>query len=142
VYAGVSSSLFSGTFLTYIAGEAAKEKQAIEGMWEELEKLKQEPVSEQEIVNARNALIGGYAINTQTASSKPGEMLNNFLLNRPMPFLEEYKRRINAVEPAHVLDAARKTFVRDFSTMGIVRGTTQLTEPERRLQEEADHGLQ
>jgi zinc protease len=142
VYAGVSSSLFSGTFLTYIAGEAAKEKLAIEGMWEELEKLKQEPVSEQEIINARNALIGGYAINTQSASSKLGDLLNNFLLDRPMPFLDEYKRRINAVKPEQVLETARKTFVRDFSTMGIVRGTTQLTEPEKRLQEEAENGLQ
>ena len=39
VYAGTASSLYSGAFLTYLAGDASKESAALEGMWQELDAL-------------------------------------------------------------------------------------------------------
>jgi zinc protease len=84
VHATTISSLFGAAFVTYIAGEASKEAQAREAMWQELERLKQEAVSQEELDHARNALIGSYTLNTQTASSRVLDYTNCYLLKRPL----------------------------------------------------------
>ncbi|MCI0414160.1 insulinase family protein, partial [bacterium] len=131
VYAGAASHLYAGTFLTYIAGEAAKEKLALEGMWEELEALKQQLVTEEELENARQALTGGYALNTQSASSKMIDAVNSYLLNRPLPYQPEYRKLIRSTTADDILEIARKTFLRETSTMGVMRGTTEMTDAEK-----------
>lgn len=131
VYAGAASHLYAGTFLTYIAGEASKEKLALEGMWEELEALKQQPVTEEELENARQALIGGYALNTQSASSKMIDAVNSYLLHRPLPYQPEYRKLIRSTTADDILEISRKTFLRETSTMGVMRGTTEMTDAEK-----------
>jgi zinc protease len=131
VYAGSSSHLYAGTFLTYIAGEATKEKLALEGMWDELEALKKELVTDEEMENARQALIGGYALNTQSAASKMIDAVNAYLLNRPIPYQPEYRKLVRSTTANDVLEIARKTFSREKSTMGIMRGTTEMTDAEK-----------
>lgn len=131
VYAGSSSHLYAGTFLTYIAGEANKEKLALEGMWEELEALKKELVTEEEIENARQALIGGYALNTQSAAAKMIDAVNAYLLNRPIPYQPEYRKLVRSTNADDILDIARKTFLREKSTMGVMRGSTEMTDAEK-----------
>jgi zinc protease len=131
VYAGTASYLYSGTFLTYIAGDASKERQALEGMWEELEALQRAPVSEEEMQNARNALIGGYALATQGASARLMDYINSYLLGKPMPYAPYYSEQVRAVAADDVLQVARKTFLRDAATLGIIRGTTEQTDAEK-----------
>jgi zinc protease len=131
VYAGSSSHLYAGTFLTYIAGEATKEKLALEGMWEELESLKEQPVTDEEMENARQALIGGYALNTQSAASKMIDAVNAYLLNRPIPYQPEYRKLVRATTADDILEIAGKTFLRENSTMGVMRGTTEMTDAEK-----------
>lgn len=131
VYAGLASSLFTGTFITYIAGEASKEKPALEGMWQELERLTQEPVTAQELEYAKNALIGGYALGTQTASSRLYDFVYSHLLERPLPFAPVYRERIRSVTAEDLVEIARRTFQSNLSTMGIVRGTVEMTDAEK-----------
>lgn len=131
VYAGTASYLYSGTFLTYIAGDASKERQALEGMWEELETLQRSAVTDEELQNARNALIGGYALGTQGASARLMDYVNSYLLGRPMPYAPIYEERVRTVTAEKLLHAARRTFLRDAATLGILRGTTEMTDAEK-----------
>jgi zinc protease len=133
VYAGLASSLYAGTFITYIAGEASKEKPALEGMWQELERLKHEPVSGPELENAKNALIGGYALGTQTASARLYDFVYSYLLTRPLPFAPVYRERIRAVTAEDLVEIARRTFHEKYSTIGIVRGTAAMTGAEKQV---------
>lgn len=133
VYAGLAASLYAGTFITYIAGEASKEMPALEGMWQELERLKHEPVSGPELENAKNALIGGYVLDTQTASSRLYDFVYSYLLARPLPFAPVYRERIRSVTTDDLLAIARLTFHDNLSTMGIVRGATTPTDSEKQI---------
>lgn len=133
VYAGASAHLYSGTFLTYIAGDASKEKQALNGMWHELEELKKVPVTEQELQNARNALIGSYTLNTQTASSRIVEALSSHLLQRPIPFFPLYSEILKSIHPEQLLEIAQKTFRTDIATIGMIRGSTAGTQAEKEV---------
>lgn len=131
VYAGTAASLYAGTFLTYLAGDAGKEAAALEGMWQELEALKNEPVRPEEIENARAALIGGYTLNTQAASSRLVDFVNCYLLGRPIPFAPEYRKVLEKVTAEDIMEIAKKTFLRENSAMGIIKGTTETTDAEK-----------
>jgi zinc protease len=131
VYAGAASHLYAGTFLTYIAGEASKEKQALEGMWEELETLKQQPVTEEELENARQALIGGYALSTQSASAKMIDAINCYLLGKPLPYAPIYRQLVRETTADDILKICQQTFNRETATLGIMRGTTEKTDAEK-----------
>lgn len=131
VYAGTASSLYSGAFLTYLAGDASKESAALEGMWQELEALKREPAGPEEIVNARNALIGNYALNTQAASSRIVDFVNCHLLGRSIPFAAEYRRALERITAEDIMKTARETFLRERSAIGIIKGTTEKTDAEK-----------
>jgi len=133
VFAGNAAALHAGTFLTYIAGDAAKEEQALRGMWTELEELTASHVGQEELRNAQNSLIGNYILNSQTASARVLDYLNCYLLGRPIPFLDEYREHIRNVSTTDILDTSRATFLKEYSTMGIVRGTTELVEAELRV---------
>jgi zinc protease len=135
VHASTVSALYSGAFVTYIAGEASKEAAALDAMWHELEVLKKEPVSLEELANARNALIGNYTLNTQTANSRVLDYTNSYLLGRPLPYAPQYRERVNQVHSEDLLKLAQQTFNRETSTIGIVRGTTETTDAENILAE-------
>jgi zinc protease len=131
VYAGAASHLYAGTFLTYIAGDATKEKMALEGMWEELETLKQHLVSEEELENARQALIGGYALSTQSASAKMIDAINCYLLGKPLPYAPVYKQLVRSATAADIQKISQQTFNKETATLGVMRGTTEKTDAEK-----------
>jgi zinc protease len=139
VYAGTVSSRYAGTFITYIAGESTKESEALNGMWQELEKLKSEPASRAELENAYNALTGGYSLNTQTASSRVFDYLNCYQLGRPIPFLPVYRELARRVTLEDIQRIAQKTFSREKSTVGIVRGTAAKTDAEKVISSGKDY---
>ena len=128
VHAAAISALHAGAFVTYIAGEASKEKQAIEGMWQELEDLKKNPVDPEELSNARNSLIGTYALNIQTASARVLDYANSHILGRPLPYAPAYRELVRKVTAGQIMEVAQDTFHDANSTIGIVRGTAP-TEP-------------
>ena len=100
-------------------------------MWQELEDLQLNPVRTQEIENARAALIGGYALNTQAASSRISDYINCYLLGRPIPFAPEYRRILESIAPEDIRELAKKTFTRENAAMGLIRGTTEQTDAEK-----------
>lgn len=131
VHAVNAAALQHGTFLTYIAGEASKEEEALAGMWNELDTLQKEPVSGEELDRARNGLIGGYTLGTQSASSRIFDYVQSYLNHRPLPFAPAYRKLVHSVTAEQLIEVARQTFHRENSTLGIVRGTTGESDNER-----------
>jgi zinc protease len=133
VHASASSALHAGAFLTYIAGEASKEKEALEGMWQELENLKEQPVTEEEMENARNALIGNYTLSTQSAGARVMDYANSHILGRALPYAPIYRDLVQRVTALELLEIARQTFTRENSTIAIVRGSTEVPQAEKMI---------
>ena len=133
VHAAAISSLYSGAFITYIAGEAAKEVESLEAMWQELEEMKKNPVAAEELENARHALIGNYTLNTQTASSRVMDYTNSFILGHPLPYAPVYRELVQKITANELQEVARNTFEPEKSAIAIVRGTTKTTEAEKNI---------
>ncbi len=82
------------------------------------------------------ALIGGYSLNLQTASSKVFNYQTSHALGRPIPFLPVYREHVQQITREDLLQVARETFREENSTIGIVRGTTEKTDAEKVISEE------
>lgn len=65
VGASHSASIFGGVFSSYIASQASKTQEAIEGLKYHIEELAKNPPSEEEILRAQKSLIGGQSIDAQ-----------------------------------------------------------------------------
>ena len=131
VHASAFSALYGGAFVTYIAGEAAKEAQSLEAMWQELEELKENQVTARELENARHALIGNYTLNTQTASSRVMDYTNSLILGHKLPYAPVYRELVQKVTTSELQEIARNTFHQEKSAIAIVRGATETTEAEK-----------
>ena len=133
VHASANSSLHAGAFVTYIAGEASKEREAVEGMWQELQNLKEHPVTDEEMRNARNALIGGYMLTTQTAGARVMDYVTSHILGRSLPYAPVYRDLVQRVTAAELLEVAQQTFSHDNSTIAIVRGARETPQAENMI---------
>ena len=133
VHASANSSLHAGAFLTYIAGEASKELEALQGMWQELESLKEHPVTDEELENARNALIGNYTLNTQTAGARVMDYVNSHILGRSLPYAPIYRDLVQRVTAIELQEVAQQTFSREKSTIAIVRGAREMPQSEKMI---------
>ncbi len=131
VHASTFSALHGGAFVTYIAGEAAKEAQSLEAMWQELEELKKHPVAAGELENARHALIGNYTLSTQTANSRVLDYTNSLILGHKLPYAPVYRELVQKVTTGELQEVAQRTFQEEKSAMAVVRGTTETTETEK-----------
>lgn len=109
-----------GLIGAYIGTAPEKKEKAIAGIFEELKRIRDERVSEEEMTRARRSLIGGYEINLQDVSSQASDAANNELYGRGYGFYKVFPDKINAVTAEDVQKAARKYLTLDDYTISIV----------------------
>lgn len=103
-----SEGLARGLVGAYIATDPANEDQAIAGLALELEKIRNEPVSPEELERAQRYLIGNYEIALQTNSSLAENMLFNELYG--LGYLEgrKFASQINAITAEDIQRVAQR----------------------------------
>ncbi len=112
-----------GYFGTYTATSPDKESLAREIILEECARLAKEPVSENELRDAKAAIHGEYAIHTQTFSAQAAELAVNHLYGLPLDEPDRYLARIDSVTASDLMEAAQRYLRPDRYWLGIVRGT-------------------
>jgi zinc protease len=100
--------LDTGTFGIYIGTSPEKKEQAIESVWQQLKKVREEKVSEEELNRAKNILISQYELAMQTHSSQALELALNETYDLGQDFGSRYIQAIKEVDAARVLQTARK----------------------------------
>jgi len=100
--------LDTGSFGIYIGTSPEKKDQAVESVWEQLEAIRAEEVSEAELDRAKNILISQYELAIQTHSAQALELGLNEAYGLGQNFGNEYIQAIQEVDPAAVLQAAKK----------------------------------
>jgi zinc protease len=113
----------SGIFGTYTATSPDKEKLAREIILEECARLAREPVSEEELRDAKAAIRGEHAIHTQTFSAQAAELAVNHLYGLPLHEPERYLDRIDSITAEEIMSAAARYLRPDRYWLGVVRGT-------------------
>jgi len=85
-----------------VTGDSLKE------FFYELERIRSEKVSDEELADAKNFLTGVFPIRAETQEGLTNLIVNQHLYGLPDDYLQTYRDRVNAVTADDVIDAAQK----------------------------------
>jgi zinc protease len=122
VHAFSSEHQLAGAFVAYIATSPEQEDVARAGLLAEFEKLRQEPVTADELERAKRYAIGSHAIRQESGGAILGDMVDAWMLGTGLSELGEHDARVSAVTVEDVLRVARQYFDPSRRAEGIVRG--------------------
>ncbi|PKN16760.1 MAG: hypothetical protein CVU68_11260 [Deltaproteobacteria bacterium HGW-Deltaproteobacteria-3] len=100
--------LDTGSFGIYIGTSPDKKDQAIKAVWQQLYRVLEEPLSEEELTKAKNVLISNYELGLQTRGNQALEMALNESYGLGQDFGNRYVHAIEQVDAATVRAMARK----------------------------------
>ena len=104
----------SAVFSIYIGTEPSNIKTSISGFKEEIEKIKTIPVSETELKNAVNNLIGKQQFVTETNSQQANMMAYYSIMGKPFEYQKAVVEMLHKVTPNDILSCANKYFTDDY----------------------------
>lgn len=103
-----SAGLEPGEFLAYIAVSPVNKDKAIAGLLAEIERIRREPVSLEELQNAKDYLTGSYYFDFQTNSDLADYLIfcENYALG--FDYLKKYPAYIKGIKVADIQRVAQK----------------------------------
>ena len=104
----------SAVFSIYIGTEPSNIQTSIDGFKEEIEKIKTIPVSEEELRNAKNNLIGKQQFLSETNSQQANIMAYYSVMGKPFNYRDNVIERIKKVTSEDILECANKYFTEDY----------------------------
>jgi zinc protease len=110
---GASSNIGFGVFWPTVFGMGYASKNptvayAMEILLEEVEKIRREPVTAEELAVAKSSAIDTFPRAFESAAQIAGTFANDDLIGRPHSYWKGYRERIGAVTAERVLDVARR----------------------------------
>jgi zinc protease len=124
VHAFASDRRLAGTFGAYIATNPEQEAAAREGLLAEFRRLRDEPVTVDELERAKQYAIGSHAIRQQSGGAVLADLVDAFLFGS-LAELSDYDAMVGAVTAQSMLDVAQKYFDPSRRVEGIVRGVAR-----------------
>ena len=106
--------LKSSVFSIYIGTEPSNIQTSINGFNEEIEKIKNILVSEEELHNAKNNLIGKQQFITETNSQQANLMAYYSVLGYPYGYQSELIEKVKEITPEQIKDCANKYFTDNY----------------------------
>jgi zinc protease len=123
VQAFASPRRLAGAVGAYIATSPEREDEAREGLLAEFARLRDEPVSVEELTRARTYALGTHAIARQGGGTLLGDMIDAWLFGEGLAELDDYEARVQAVTAEAIQQLARERFDPAARVEGLVRGT-------------------
>jgi zinc protease len=111
----------AGLFVSYIATSPDKEEVARAGLLNEFAKLRESPVTAEELHRAKRYAIGTHAIRQESSSAVLGDVLDAWTFGS-LAELGEFERKVEEVTAARMLEVAQRYFDASRRVEGIVRG--------------------
>lgn len=108
VYSFGFNGLDTGAYAFYIATVPEKKEFAIEKMWEEIERLKVEPVTDEELERAINKLTGGHAGSMQNTLGVAQELVLDDMYGIGYREAFEYTTKIQKITKKDIMRVAKK----------------------------------
>ncbi len=109
-----SSNINRGTFLLYIGTNPKNIEIAKKGMLGEIEKLKKEYVSDKELNETKDKILGNYIISQETNMEK-AETLGWFeVANHDWRFIDEFPKLIQSVTATDIIGVVNKYFSKPY----------------------------
>ena len=99
-----------GSFSIYIATEPKNIEVSLAGFKEEIQKIKNIPVSEEELENAKNNIIGKWAFMQETNNQQACIAAHHAILGLGFDFNERLKEKVKTVTAQQIQSCANKYF--------------------------------
>ncbi|HSH13148.1 MAG TPA: insulinase family protein, partial [Desulfurivibrionaceae bacterium] len=109
--------LDTGSFGVYMGTSPDKQDQAVKALWQQLFRVRQEPISQEELDKARNLLISQHELGLQTHGAQALDMALNEIYGLGQDFGDRYVKALTEVTAAQVLEVARKYIQPDHYVM-------------------------
>ncbi|MFA6498295.1 MAG: pitrilysin family protein, partial [Desulfurivibrionaceae bacterium] len=117
--------LDTGSFGIYIGTSPDKKDEAIKAVWQQLYRVMEEVLTEEELTKAKNVLISNYELGLQTRGNQALEMALNETYGLGQDFGNRYVHAIEQVDAATVLAMARK-YIRPSNYVQVTVGADPL----------------
>ena len=101
-------SFWPGTFSMSYASKNATVAYALEILLEELDRIRREPVSEEELRVSKSSFVDTFPRSFESAAQIAGTFAQDEILGRPHDYWYRYRDRIRAVDAQQVLAVARE----------------------------------
>jgi zinc protease len=124
VHAFSTERRLAGTFGAYIATSPGQEDEAREGLLAEFRRLRDEPVTSEELTRAQTYAIGTHAIRQQNGGAVLADMVDAFLFGS-LAELASYESSVRDVTAASMQSVAQDFFDQRRRVEGIVRGVAK-----------------
>ncbi|HWE41417.1 MAG TPA: pitrilysin family protein, partial [Gemmatimonadaceae bacterium] len=111
----------AGLFVSYIATSPEKEEVARAGLLNEFARLRESPVTAEELHRAKRYAIGTHAIRQESSSAVLGDVLDAWTFGT-LAELGEFERKVESVTATRMLEVAQRYFDASRRVEGIVRG--------------------
>lgn len=104
----------SAVFSIYIGTEPSNIETSIEGFKEEINKIKEIPVSEEELKNAKNNWLGKQQFISETNSQQANILAYYSVMGKPFNYKQEVIQKVKEVTSAQIQACAQKYFTDDY----------------------------
>ena len=111
----------AGTFGAYIATSPAKESAARDGLLAEFARLREQPVSVDELERAQTYAIGVHAIHQQSGGAVLSDVIDAWLFGK-LSDLETFEASVRGVTARRMQQLARRYFDPERRVEGVIRG--------------------
>jgi len=103
--------------------------EAVQGLFEEVDKLKSHPISEEEVQRAKDSILNSFVFNLDSAEKILRERMAYEFYGYPPDFLERYRAGIERVETSSVTAAGEKYLHKDQMPVLVIGNTKEFDKP-------------
>jgi len=107
-YSNFGGSKFRGTWVSSSEVRTDVTEGAMKEFMYELNRLRNEPVSAEELDNAKRAIIGSFALSLEQPTTLLQNIITQKLYNLPADYWDTYPQKVSAITAADVQRAAQK----------------------------------
>lgn len=127
-YSSVQAGRFQNLFTSSAAVRTAKTDSAVVEFINEISKLRNEKVSDEELKNTKALYNGQFALGLENPARTASFARNILINNLPKDFYKTYLQRINAVTKEDIQRVAQKYFNSNNTRVVVVGNTSQMKE--------------
>lgn len=107
-YSNFGGSKFRGTWVSSSEVRTDVTEGAMKEFMYELNRLRNEPVSTEELENAKRAIIGSFALSLEQPTTLLQNIVTQKIYNLPADYWDTYPQKVSAITVADVQNAAKK----------------------------------
>jgi predicted Zn-dependent peptidase len=107
-YSNFGGTKFRGTWISSSEVRTDVTEGAMKEFMYELKRLRDEPVSTEELENAKRAIIGSFALSLEQPNTLLQNIITQKLYNLPADYWDTYPQKVSAITVADVQNAAKK----------------------------------